>query len=193
MTKAALRGSFAEFSTPKNTFPAELYAERRWYACRTRARAEKKVEELLGRAGFETYLPLIVRERQWADRKKQVAFPLFPGYTFAKFDLTQYPEVLSTPGLATVVRANGHPSPVQPEELECVRLFAAGVEQTGIEPDPVDFLEPGDPVRVTGGPFAGMSGLLLHRRGPVQVAIRLASIRQALCIVLDRALLQPVK
>jgi transcription antitermination factor NusG len=168
-----------------------FYTERRWYACHTRARAEKKVDDLLGRAGFETYLPLIMRERQWADRRKKVAFPLFPGYTFAKFDLTRYHEVLSTPGLATVVRANGHPSPVHPEELESVRLFAGGVERTGVEPSPVDFFEPGDRVRVAGGPFAGMHALLLHGRGPARVAIRLTSIRQAWSIVVDRALLRP--
>lgn len=192
MTKAAVRSSLTGFSTPELLSP-EFHPERRWYACRTHARAEKKVDELLGQAGLETYLPLIVRERQWADRSKRVAFPLFPGYTFAKFDLNRYHEILSTPGLATIVTANGQPSPVQPEELEAVRLFAGSVEQTGIEPNTVDFLEPGDPVRVTGGPFAGLSGLLLHRRGPVEVAIRLTSIRQAWCIVLDPTLLQRVK
>jgi transcriptional antiterminator NusG len=192
MTKAAVRSPLTGFSTPK-LLSLGFHPERRWYACRTLARAEKKVDELLGRAGFETYLPLMVRERQWADRRKRVAFPLFPGYTFAKFDLNRYHQILSTPGLATIVMANGQPSPVQPKELEAVRLFAAGVEQTGIEPNTVDFLEPGDPVRVTGGPFAGLSGLLLHRRGPVEVAIRLTSIRQAWCIVLDPTLLQRVK
>jgi transcription antitermination factor NusG len=192
MTKVAVSRSLTGVSTPEQAFRAEFYVERRWYACRTHARAEKKVDELLGRAGFETYLPLITRERQWADRKKKVAFPLFPGYTFAKFDLSRYHQILSTPGLATVVRANGHPSPVHPEELDCVRLFVTGVERTGVEPEPVDFLESGDPVRVIGGPFAGMSGVLLHRRGSIQVAIRLTSIRRAFSIVLDRALLRLV-
>ena len=172
--------------------PLEVYEETKWYVCRTRARAEKRVGELLGRAGYDAYVPLVVRERQWADRRKLVAFPLFPGYAFARFGLTQYDDVLSTPGLVEVVRANGHPSPVHPEELESVRLLVAGAEKMGIEPDPVDFCEPGDPVRVTRGPFSGMTGLLLHRRGAAQVAVRLTSIRQALSIVLDRAYIRPI-
>ncbi len=176
-----------------HAFPAQSYAETRWYACRTRAHAEKKVDELLVRAGFETYLPLIVRQRQWADRRKMVAFPLFPGYTFAQFDLTRYHDVLTTPGIVAVVRANGHPTPVRQAELESVRLLVSGVEGTGVEPDPVDFFEPGDPVRVIGGPFVGMTGVLLHGRGPVRMAVRLTSIRQALSIVLDRALLRPAE
>ena len=96
MPKDITRRSGAQFSKLHHSFPVELYEETRWYACRTRARAEKKVDELLGRAGFETHLPLVVRERQWADRRKLVAFPLFPGYTFARFDLTRYLDVLTT-------------------------------------------------------------------------------------------------
>jgi hypothetical protein len=38
-----------------------------------------------------------------------------------------------------------------------------------------------------------MTGVLLHGRGPVRMAVRLTSIRQALSIVLDRALLRPAE
>ena len=39
--------------------PEELFAEAHWYACRTRARAEKKVHRCLVQAGVESYLPLV--------------------------------------------------------------------------------------------------------------------------------------
>jgi len=64
----------------------QLFDTLRWYACRTRARAEKRAARLLSGNGVESYLPPIERQRQWADRKKRVAFPLFPGYVFARFD-----------------------------------------------------------------------------------------------------------
>ena len=92
--------------------PPELYRVARWYVCRTRARAEKQVERLLVRSGVECYLPLIEQERQWVDRRKLVAFPLFPGYVFAQFTLCQIHEILRTPGVVTILRTNGYPSPM---------------------------------------------------------------------------------
>ena len=76
---------------------AQLCRNARWYACRTRSRAEKQVERRLMGAGFDAYLPVLKRERQWADRKKRVDFPLFPGYVFARFELSQVHEIQATP------------------------------------------------------------------------------------------------
>lgn len=173
--------------------PRELVEEPHWYACRTRARAEKRVDELLDRDGFETFLPLVERERQWADRKKTVAFPMFPGYTFARFPLAAYRDVLRTPGIVHVVSSRGRPVPVRPEELESVRRFARGIEATGRVPDPVDYLEPGTPIVVEEGPFQGMRGVLLEGRGPARVAVRLGAIRAAVSVQMDRRSLRAVE
>ena len=89
--------------------PPELYERVHWYACRTRARAERKVEERIAASGVEAFLPLVVRERAWADRTKRVASPLFPGFVFAGFPLSRLHPVLQTPGVTTVLRPNGLP------------------------------------------------------------------------------------
>ena len=78
--------------------PGSANLESHWYACRTRARAEKQVSRLLEGAGVENYLPLVELERKWADRTKRVGFPLFSGYTFARFPLKDLVEVVMTPG-----------------------------------------------------------------------------------------------
>ena len=78
-------------------------AQPQWYACRTRPRAEKQAGRLLKLRGVQSYVPLLERERQWSDRKKRVGFPLFAGYVFAQFSLASLHEVLSTPGIVTVV------------------------------------------------------------------------------------------
>ncbi len=170
----------------------ELSQEPHWYACRTRARAEKQVDRLLSRIGFEMYTPLVEREQEWADRKKRVAFPMFPGYTFACFSLDKYLEILKTPGVVHVVGTNGNPTPLRPEEMDSVRRFAAGLQKTGQVPDPVDYLEPGTPIMVGEGPFQGMHGMLLEGRGAVRVAVRLSAIRAAVSVVLDRSSLRPI-
>lgn len=165
--------------------------ERQWYALRTRSRSEKKVARILGEREVESYCPVVPRARQWADRKKTVSFPMFPGYVFARFDLRDISEVFRVPGVATVVRIEGEAVPVRPEELEAVRRLERGVTETGQEPVPADFLEPGDEVTVVDGPFRGMRGVLLETRGRARVAVRLTAIRQAVSIELARDLVEP--
>jgi len=172
--------------------PEALYLESHWYACRTRARAEKQVDRLLARAGFETYLPLVERVRQWADRKKRVKFPMFPGYTFARFRFGQFLEVVQTAGLVEVVGGRGQPTPIREEELEAVRRFAQGIDATGEIPERVEWMEPGDPIQVMGGPFKGMKGSLVEVRGQTLVAVHLSAIRMAVSVKLRLADLKRV-
>lgn len=173
--------------------PPELYRVARWYACRTRARAEKRVDQLLAGAGFQSFLPLVELERQWADRKKRVAFPLFSGYVFAHFRLAEMHEILQTPGVVTVVRVNGYPTPIREEQLESVRCLVEGVNATGVMPSVSDYVEVGQEVCVLDGPFKGMCGLLVEARSRASVVVRLSAIRQAVRVHIDRRALRPLR
>jgi len=175
---------------PYGEAPPELYEASRWYACRTRSRAEKKVESLFARSGIEGYLPLVVQERQWADRRKRVALPLLPGYLFARFQLGKIGEVLRTPGVVAVAEPNGYPTPVREEELEAVRCLVSGVNETGRVPSSSDFLESGEEVMVQDGPFQGMRGILTEKRGKRRVVIRISALRHAISIEMERELLR---
>ena len=89
-----------------------------------------------------------------------------------------------------VVWPNGYPSPLREEELESVRVLVAGIEETAAELLPADFFDIGDSVLVTCGPFRGMRGLLLEKRGQARVAVRLTAIRQAVSVHLDLSALR---
>lgn len=171
---------------------AALLCEPRWYACRTRARSEKQVDRMLGRAGFETFLPLVERERAWADRTKRVAFPLFPGYTFARFALERFVDVVRTPGLVEVVGGRARPSPVQDQELEAVRCLTCGASDGGEVPEIVEWLDLDTEVEVTDGPFRGMRGVLTEVRGRTRVVVRLSAIRMAAGVELGPGMLRKV-
>jgi len=174
--------------------PPELVLEPHWYACRTKARAEKQVDSRLERSGFETYLPLIEQIHQWADRKKRVALPLFPGYTFARFTLADTLQVVQTPGLVNVLSGSGrgYPTPVGEDELESVRIMADGISQTGEEPEPTTWIENGTPVHVLEGPFRGMQGVLLEVRGRSRVSVQLTGIQIGMSVEIDSASLRPL-
>lgn len=162
-----------------------------WFAVRTRSRSEKKVAELLGRNGLEAYCPLRKEERRWADRIKRVPMPLFPGYVFSRVALEGMTELLRTPGVVNVVREHGRPAPVREEELESVRRFEAGINETGALPEPADYLEPGDEIVVASGPFKGLRGVLLERRGRLRVAVKIDALRAAMAVEMERAAVEP--
>ncbi len=186
------RQSGFESNGESTVVPPQLFDTPRWYACRTRARAEKRAARLLAGNGVESYLPVIEQLRQWSDRKKRVAFPLFPGYVFVRFDLRKTYEVLNTPGIVTIVRANGYPTPVRDEELESVRILVTGVNAGQGTPGPVETVTVGQEVIATEGVFAGMRGVLLEERGRTRVVVRLSVLCQAVSVELPRRVLRSV-
>ncbi len=170
--------------------PRHAYGARRWYACRTRSRAEKQADHLLRLRGVESYLPLLEQVRQWTDRRKRVGFPLFAGYVFARFSVAMAQEVLRTPGVVEIIRHDGSPAPVRDEELDAIRILVAGVNAGGSPPEPVEFLHQGQEVIVTEGPFGGIRGMLVEDRRRARVVIRLSALRRALSVELPREILR---
>ena len=75
----------------------------RWYAIRTRSRAEKVVREQVMQRGMESFLPMMTRVSQWKDRRKRIDWPLFPGYCFARFSGDQRLLILQSPGVVEII------------------------------------------------------------------------------------------
>lgn len=176
----------------KQRVHAALYEEPHWYACHTRSRHEKRVAEQLVQRGLESYLPILVKQRQWSDRTRSIAFPLFPGYVFGRFSLAALHEVLSIPGLAAVIRHGGVPAPISEPEVENIRRCAAGLNETGQAPEPQP-LSSGQWVRVVGGPFDGVEGVVVEQRGRRRVLVGLKTIGQGMEVDIDCGMLQPFR
>jgi transcription antitermination factor NusG len=173
--------------------PERLYLEPHWYACYTRARHEKQVEQLLRQRGFESYLPLIPKTRQWTDRKKLVEFPLFPSYVFGRFQLKELHSILTTPGVSTIVRTNGYPTPIPEREIHNVQLFAQAVAQTELELEQRPFIGEGEWVKVLEGPFEGVEGIVIEERGRKRVLVGVEAIGQGLEFDIDTRLLKVIR
>ena len=61
----------------------------RWYAVQTRSRYEKTAAICLQNKNIETFLTLTKEVHTWSDRKRAIAIPLFPGYTFVHIVLAE--------------------------------------------------------------------------------------------------------
>jgi transcription antitermination factor NusG len=159
-----------------------------WYALRTRSRHEKQVREQLETRGIEPFLPLVERWRQWKDRRKRVAFPLFPGYCFARFPLSQRVAVLTTQGVVQILGNREGPVPVPDAEIEAVRRLA----ESTLPYDPHPYLTQGMQVEVIRGPLAGLRGLLLRKGARARLVIGVRLIHQGASVELDALDVAPV-
>jgi transcription antitermination factor NusG len=159
-----------------------------WYAVRTRSRHEKRVREQLAARGIEPFLPLVERWRQWKDRRKQVAFPLFPGYCFARFPQSMRLAVLTAQGVVEILGNHAGPIPVPESEIEAVRRL---VEST-LPYDPHPYLQEGMRVEVIRGPLAGVRGVLIRKGARARLVIGVTLIHQAASVELDALDVVPV-
>jgi transcription antitermination factor NusG len=160
----------------------------RWFAVRTRARHEKTVRDELGRRRLEVFLPLHRRWSQWKDRRTQIEVPLFPGYCFAHFPLTQRIQVLNVRGVADIVGTKGQPEPVPDAEVVAIQQLLA----SHLPYDPHPFLTEGMEVEVIRGPLAGVRGRLLRKDRTTRLMLSVNLIRCATVVEIHPADVLPV-
>jgi len=154
-----------------------------WYVVRTRSRHEKRVRDQLQTREVETFLPTVERWSRWKDRRKKVAFPLFPGYCFVRFSLVDRLRVLNVAGVADLVGVAGRPEPVPDAEIEAIQRLA----RTTLQYDPHPFLMEGMDVEVVRGPLTGVRGKLLRKDRVSRLVLAVTLIRQAAVVEIHPA------
>lgn len=162
-------------------------SEARWYAAYTRSRHEKSVAEQLVRKSVESFVPLYETVRPWRNGRHRVQLPLFPGYAFVRVALRDRLEVLKVPGVVRLVGFGGTPVSLTDGEIE--RLRQALISGTRAEPHP--FLTAGRRVRITGGPLAGNDGILVRRRGILNVVLSIEMIQRSILVEVEANSLEP--
>lgn len=163
--------------TPDTT----VIADTPWYAVWTRSRAERAVSDQLVRKHIETFLPTVRRISRWKDRKKELDWPLFPGYCFARFDPARPLDVLKCAGVASIVSVEGRPAPIAPDEIDAIRRLVSSQYQC----DPCPFIKEGDQVEVLHGPLRGVVGRLIRKGPQTRLVLSITMINRAVSVVFD--------
>ena len=157
--------------------------QQHWYAAYTCANHEKQVATQLDARAVEHFLPLYSSVRRWKDRRVTLELPLFPGYVFIRLALRDRLRVLEIPSVVRLVGFNGQPAALPDEEMEILR---SGLSQS-LRAEPHPFLTVGRRVRITGGPFAGLEGVLKRKRSSVRVVVTLELIQRSVAVDVDVA------
>src|SRR5438876_600256 len=163
--------------------PEMASVEPRWYAAYTCANHEKRVAAELGARDVEHFLPLYSSVRRWKDRRVQLELPLFPGYVFVRLALCERLRVVQIPSVVRLVGFGRLPTALPDTEMEIMR--AALLQSLRAEPHP--FLTVGRRVRITGGPFAGLEGVLKRKKSGLRVVISLELIQRSVSVDVETA------
>lgn len=160
-----------------------------WYAAWTRSRHEKQVHLQLMQRGIESFLPTYASRRVWKDRKVTLEMPLFPGYIFVKIPYRERLRVLQLAGVAKFVTFGGVPAPLPTSDIEALRC---GIDsRVPMEPHP--FLKVGTRVRLTAGPFAGCTGVLVRKKQSWRFVLSLDLLNRGVAVEVDAAEVEPLR
>jgi transcription antitermination factor NusG len=154
-----------------------------WFALVTKPRHEKVASEALNSKGLETFLPLTQRRHQYGHRFREFDLPLFPGYLFCRFNVSNRLPVVATPGIVGIVSAGASPIPVSDVELMSLRIAM----RERIPAYPQVFLRGGTKVAITEGPLAGIEGIVVKERDPLRVVVSIDLLQRSVLLEIPAA------
>jgi transcription antitermination factor NusG len=158
-----------------------------WFAIWTRSRHEQVVREQLEQKHVDVFLPTVTKWSRWKDRKKQIDWPLFPGYCFARFDPQQRLTILKCTGVVSIISFEGEPAPIPDHEIDGIRRLI----ETDLAFDPCPMIREGMMVEVVHGPLRGVIGRLVRKNDKARLVLSVDLIGQAVSVEVDAADVRP--
>jgi transcription antitermination factor NusG len=154
-----------------------------WFAIRTSLRWEFRASAELSNRGVETYLPRSGARHQWSDRSKLIDQPLFPGYLFCRFQVSERVRVLQVPGVKQIVGIGSTPAPISVDQLDDLRTLIAA--NTALVPWP--YLNAGQRIQIDRGPLAGVKGFVVcAHEGAPRIVVSVDLLQRSVAAVIDR-------
>jgi transcriptional antiterminator NusG len=155
--------------------------ELKWFALYVRSRHEFTTQSELNNKGICAYVPAIKKMRQWSDRKKNVIFPLFPGYVFVQIipNPEEYLRALRTRGAVKLLSYQPEkPASIPDEEIESLRILLNSGQEINIFPH----LKEGERVRIKGGPLRGAEGLLDSKENQYEFIVNIELLGRSVTV-----------
>ena len=164
-----------------------------WYVLHSKPRKEEFLWEQLLAHGLDAFCPRI-RVQTVNPRARKIK-PYFPGYLFVHLDLERLnPSMLRwMPGATGLVSFGGEPAHVPDSLMHAIQKRVEEINAAGGEQ--LERLQPGEPVVIQSGPFAGYEAIFdarLPGNERVRVLLKLLQKRQV-TLDLPAGQIQPKK
>jgi len=161
-------------------------ADSRWMVVYTKPRQEKSLARELLRQTTPFYLPLVKKTLQYGRRRIASFAPLFDGYLFMLGSEKQRTLALTTNRVLRVLPVNEGQQLVA-DLRQIKRLIDSNAPLT-VE----SRLQAGRFVRVRSGPFVGVEGVVLRRRGETRLLVSVNFLQQGASVEIDDFCLEPL-
>lgn len=160
------------------TGPTTLVTSNEWHVLRAKHQHEKAVAQQLQHRCFEVFLPLYQEIRQWSDRRRTVSLPLFPGYVFFAGGLDRRLELLSTPGVCSLVMSGDKVATIPAHELDAIRQII----DAPVRVAPLPGLVRGERVRITKGPLSGLEGTVARLNDSFRLVLSVEMLSRSVAV-----------
>lgn len=157
-----------------------------WHALYTRHHHEKPIARMLFSKGHEVFLPMYAASRRWQDRIKHLSLPLFPCYVFIRGGLDRQLQIMSTPGVFSLVGWAGHPAAIPENQIEGLRQMA----DSSMRIQPHAYLACGDRVRIKSGTLQGLEGILVRKKNVSRLVVSLEMLGRSAAVEIDASCLE---
>lgn len=175
MTQLDLQSVFAE----SNAAELDSSSLVRWWVIHTGPRCEKKMDAWLAKSFWEHYLPTRPKKSSYASKTITFEHPLFPSYTFGRFNLYQRNAVYGSGYAAAVLEVVD-----QENFLEELRQLRA-VLSAGTDVRECAFLKVGQRARVTLGKLRGLEGVILQHSSKTHLILSVEMLQRSVSVQVE--------
>jgi transcription antitermination factor NusG len=126
--------------------------------------------------------------RHWSDRVKEIDLPLFAGYVFCNFTYDCRIQVLSSPGVRSMVSFGRGPHPVPHDEIQAIHAIL----NSGLPVRPWPYLRVGQKVKVVRGCLADVTGTLVREKDVYRVVVNVEMLERSVAVEVDREMIAPL-
>ncbi len=159
-----------------------------WHALYTRHQHERLVAHALTGKGFDVFLPQYRTVHRWKDRWKELELPLFPNYVFVLGGLERMLNIVTTPGVHSVVSWGGRPADIPQYEIDAVRRLIESPLRVQKHP----FIKCGDRVRIKSGPLEGIEGILVRSKSAYRLVLSVEMLARSAAVEVDLNMVERV-
>jgi len=151
-----------------------------WYALYTKSMQEKKVYAEIIRRGFNAYLPIETKIKQWSDRKKKIEVPMIRSYVFVNTSEKEYYDIVNITGVVRYVTFEGKAVAIPEWQIDAMKKMVEYKEPHHYSGE--RFLK-GEVILIESGPLKGYEGeVVKDNHGKNKIIIRIKDIGYSLIL-----------
>lgn len=160
-----------------------------WFLFHCKPKEDARAQTHIRNQGYDTYRPIIQVQRKRGGKIVWLEESLFPRYLFVNVadDSGNWRSLLSTRGIAGVVRFGEHPTKIPSALIEQIKVNERRLNQV----EPVELFKKGETVLIVEGPFKMLEAIYQQTKGEDRVLVLLTILNQPKLVELNSSDIEP--